>query len=53
MSKDDFVIEMLTFQFISGKNTGSAAEYAELYRETREQIKAAYRGPDPDIENLL
>lgn len=42
MSKDDFVIEMLTLQFISGKTADSAAEYVKLYRDAREQIFSAY-----------
>lgn len=42
MSKDEFVIEMLALQFISDKTADSAAEYVELYRKSREQIKAAY-----------
>ena len=42
MSKDDFVIEMLTLQFISGKTDDSAAEYVKLYRDAHEQISSAY-----------
>ncbi len=52
MSKDEFVVEMLTLQFISGKKTDSAAEYVELYKETREQILAAMK-ENFDVRNLL
>ena len=52
MSKDEFVVEMLTLQFISGKNTGSAAEYVELYKETRKQILSAMK-ENFDVRNLL
>lgn len=52
MSKDDFVIEMLTLQFISGKKTDSAAEYVELYKETRKQILDAMNEKFA-IHNLL
>ena len=52
MSKKDFVIEMLTLQFISGKTADSAAEYVELYKEIRKQIEEAYNG-DFNPDNLL
>lgn len=52
MSKDDFVIEMLTLQFINGKTADSAAEYVELYRKAREQIVAAYK-TELNVDSLL
>lgn len=53
MLKDDFVIEMLTLQFISGKTADSAAEYVELYKKAKREIENAYEktkepfNPDP------
>lgn len=43
MTDKDFVIEMLTLQYIQGKATGSAPEYVKLYEQTKEEIKAAYK----------
>ncbi len=39
---DDYIVEMLTLQFIQGKATNSALEYVELYRQARKEIESAY-----------
>ncbi len=43
MTDEDFTIEMLTLQFIQGRTINSALEYVKLYRQTKDEIKSAYK----------
>ena len=52
LSQREFVIEMLTLQYIQGKTANSAAEYVKLYREAREEIESAY-GSSFKVDNMI
>ena len=52
LSQKEFVIEMLTLQYIQGKTANSAAEYVGLYRKARKEIKSAYGNPF-EIDNMI
>lgn len=52
LSQREFVIEMLTLQYIQGKTANSAAEYVKLYQEARKEIKSAY-GSSFKVDNMI
>ena len=41
LSQKELLIEMLTLQYIKDKAANSPAEYVELYRKTKEEIKSS------------
>lgn len=46
MTGRDFAIEMLTLQYIQGRATDSPLEYVKLYKQTKEEIEAAFKETD-------
>ena len=55
MTDVDFTVEMLTLQYLQGKATGSVLEYVKLYKQTKEEIKAAYKETEKpfDVKPLI
>lgn len=48
-------IKLLTMHYIQSKGTGSALDFVNLYRQTQEEIKAAYKASEApfSIDPLL
>lgn len=54
LSQKEFIVEMLTLQYIQGKAGDSAAEYVKLYQQAKDEIKSAYEKGNPfELKNMI
>lgn len=45
-TNENFIIELLTLQYIQGKTANTPLEYLEMYRKAKAEIETAYKETD-------